>query len=233
MLPRKFAFLFLTLIILLAIALYFPRTTAAQSEVPRLIPLSDPPVSEEMFLPIFPPHDFVIYGRAGATVTEPREEDDEFVFPDPNPKPLDEARRDAGIAAHVTYRPIPYALDAERIEFGNPKRMPHLETFFEFGGTVELLTTDTTLAKYDIVMSELMWGVDKGFRDEVGSIRVQDVNEDGTLKYNNDSNGEPTIPAYTQLYVPLLVSQEVQWFEFYNTTDSEITADLICSLRLS
>ena len=43
MLPRKFAFLFLTLIVLLAIALYFPRTTAAQSEVERLIPLSDPP----------------------------------------------------------------------------------------------------------------------------------------------------------------------------------------------
>ena len=45
--------------------------------------------------------------------------------------------------------------------------MPHLETFFEFGGTVELLTTDTALAKYDIIMSEIMWGVDKGLRDEV------------------------------------------------------------------
>ena len=47
MLPRKFAFLFLTLIILLAIALYFPRTTTAQSELQRLIPLSDPPEQEE------------------------------------------------------------------------------------------------------------------------------------------------------------------------------------------
>ena len=53
--------------------------------------------------------------------------------------------------------------------------MPHLETFFEFGGTVELLTTDTTLAKYDIVMSELMWGVDKGLRDKSGKYKVQDV----------------------------------------------------------
>ena len=172
MLPRKFAFLFLTLIILLAIALYFPRTTTAQSEVPRLIPLFSGVGDLEPIIPqTFPAHDFVIYGRAGATVTEPREEnDDVFVFPDPNPKPLDEARRDAGIAAHVTYRPIPYALDAERIEFGNLKRMPHLETFFEFGGTVELLTTDTALAKYDIVMSELMWGVDKGLKDKVGHI---------------------------------------------------------------
>ena len=67
--------------------------------------------------------------------------------------------------------------------------MPHLETFFEFGGSVELLTTDTTLAKYDIIMSEIMWGVDKGFRDKVGHINVQDVNEDGSLKY--DAEGEP------------------------------------------
>ena len=222
MLPRKFAFLFLTLIILLAIALYFPRTTAAQSEVERLIPLSGPPEPE---IPqIFPAHNFVIYGRAGATVTEPREENDEFVFPDPNPKPLDEARRDAGIAAHVTYRPIPYALDAERIEFGNPKRMPHLETFFEFGGSVELLTTDTALAKYDIVMSELMWGVDKGLKDEVGTIRVQKVDENGDLVFvvvNGDR-----MPDYENLSVPLLLSQEVQWIEFYNTTDRDIIADL-------
>ena len=78
--------------------------------------------------------------------------------PRPKSPPLEDARRDAGIAAHVTYRPIPYARDAERIEFGNLKRMPHLETFFEFGGTVELLTTDTTLAKYDIVISETLVG---------------------------------------------------------------------------
>ena len=30
----------------------------------------------------------------------------------------------------------------------------------------------------------------------------------------------------SELDVPLLVSQEVQWFEFYNTTDREIIADL-------
>ena len=52
--------------------------------------------------------------------------------------------------------------------------MPDLETFFEFGGTVELLTTDTTLAKYDIIMSEIMWGVDQGIRDKKGNIQVQD-----------------------------------------------------------
>ena len=56
--------------------------------------------------------------------------------------------------------------------------MPNLETFFEFGGTVELLTTDTTLEKYDIIMSELMWGVDQGLRDKTGTIQVP-PDEDG------------------------------------------------------
>ena len=51
--------------------------------------------------------------------------------------------------------------------------MPDLETFFEFGGTVELLTTDTRLAKYDIIMSEIMWGVDQGIKDKKGFIQVQ------------------------------------------------------------
>lgn len=37
-----------------------------------------------------------------------------------------------------------------------------LEEFFDFGGTLELLTTDPTLTKYDIVMSEIMWGLDRG-----------------------------------------------------------------------
>ena len=47
------------------------------------------------------------------------------------------------------------------------RRMPDLEDFFEFGGTLELLlTTNTTLEKYDIVMSELMWGVDTGINTQ-------------------------------------------------------------------
>ena len=206
------------LIALFAIIFYFPKTVTAQFVEPRLIPLSAPLGSPEPLIPqTFPPRDFVIYGRAGATIS-----DDRVITP--NPKPLNEARRDAGIVTGVTYRPIPYALDAERIEFGNPKRMPDLEQFFDFGGTVELLaTTDTPLETSDLVISEIMWGVDKGLRDEVGSIRVQDVNPDGSLRY--DPN-DPSIPVYIQLPVPLLVSQEVQWFEFYNTTDREITADL-------
>ena len=129
----------------------------------------------------FPSHNFVIYGRAGAPITDGTE-DDEKTSPVRLKSPaLVDAQRDAGIAARVTYRPIPYARDAERIEFGNLKRMPHLETFFEFGGTVELLTTDTTLAKYDIIMSEIMWGVDKGLKDKVGVIKVDKLDEMVTL----------------------------------------------------
>ena len=104
--------------------------------------------------------------------------------------------------------------------------MPHLEAFFEFGGTVELLTTaDTTLEKYDIIMSELMWGVDQGLRDKTGTIKVQELDEDGKPVYV-DPSAVPLTPKEIDLHIPLLLSQEVQWIEFYNTTDREITADL-------
>ena len=84
MLPRKFAFLFLTLIVLLAMTLYFPRTTTAQSVKPRLIPLdvldpSIPPVEldplSQSIPQTFPARDFVIYGRAGATITDGTEDE--------------------------------------------------------------------------------------------------------------------------------------------------------------
>ena len=43
--------------------------------------------------------------------------------------------------------------------------MPDLETFFDFGGTLELVVVaaeDSTRAKRDIVISEIMWAVDRG-----------------------------------------------------------------------
>lgn len=40
-----------------------------------------------------------------------------------------------------------------------------LKVFFDFGGTLELLTTDTALRKYDIVISEILWGTDSGASD--------------------------------------------------------------------
>ena len=210
MLPRRFIFLLGTLTIILAVTHYLPKSTIAQSVESRLIPLwaPDPPLVVPQ---TFPAHDFVVYGRAGAKAEDFEE--------------LADARRDAGIVSGVMYRPIPYALDSERIEFGNPDRMPNLETFFEFGGTVELLTTeDTLLEKYDIVMSELMWGLDQGLRDKAGTIRVPERDENGDFVY--DTSTDPPTLQEIDLDVPLLLSQEVQWIELYNTTNREITADL-------
>ena len=83
----------------------------------------------------------------------------------------------------------------------NLVRMPDLESFFTFGGTLELLTPidapiDPPLEKLDIVISELMWGVDTGVKDT--------VEED----------------------VPLFLTEEAQWIELYNTTNKVIEAEL-------
>ena len=80
--------------------------------------------------------------------------------------------------------------------------MPDLDTFFGFGGTLELLTRDLTLAekdpnpsvvgstlnKHDLVISEIMWAIDEGITDIVG-------------KQEN---------------------QKIQWIELYNTTGKPI-----------
>ena len=66
--------------------LYFPRITTAQSEEARLIPLSGPPEPE--ISQIFPAHNFVIYGRAGATITD-ETEDEEGNPPRPKSPPLE------------------------------------------------------------------------------------------------------------------------------------------------
>ena len=61
------------------------------------------------------------------------------------------AQEDAGIANGVRYRQTTDTL-------------PNLKTFFEFGGTLELLTTTLFFSKHDIVISEIMWGLDTGSR---------------------------------------------------------------------
>ena len=55
----------------------------------------------------------------------------------------------AGITGNVPYNHINMPL-------------PDLEMFFEFGGTLELVTTDSNLRKHDVVISEIMWGTDAG-----------------------------------------------------------------------
>ena len=141
---------------------------------------------------------FVVYGRAGS-------------------------KERAGIAFTVDYRPIIHARTPEfapaptnwEKKAPNTSRMPDLESFFEFGGTLELLTTDTTLEKYDIVMSELMWGLDTG-------INTSQFDPKFTIQIPDPDNSEQKLPVE----VPELRNQEVQWVELYNTKNEDITAEL-------
>ena len=59
-------------------------------------------------------------------------------------------QQEAGIANGVQYRQT-------------TETLLNLKTFFEFGGTLELLTTTLFLSKHDIVISEIMWGLDTGY----------------------------------------------------------------------
>ena len=196
----------------LAATLYLVGTATAQFEEGRLIKLlvPDNPQDSNRYNPnpdhrekepdiktqALPSQEFVVYGRA-----------------------KDNER--GGIALDVKYRPILYAREPERIpdaqgiveDFANTDRMPDLEGFFEFGGTLELLTTNTTLKKYDIVMSELMWGVDGGINT---SPNYKDV------IITDPNNSSETI----SVKIPRLVNQEVQWIELYNTKNENIDAEL-------
>ena len=177
---RRLIFFFKIWAVAFATTLYFAQAIIAQSHEQRLIPLSE---LEEQQLPR---QDFVVYGRATDS-------------------------KDAGIAPppQVDYRPIPLALDEEFDENRqrNLERMPDLESFFTFGGTLELLTpltpTDDPLEKLDIVISELMWGVDTGVKDTT----VKD-------------------PEDEAVDLPQLSTEEAQWIELYNTTDTAIEAYL-------
>ena len=200
MLSRKSIFFFSVLTLLLAVLLCFPRITPGQFQEQKLIPLVQPviPLGAEQEKEQASPgkegpllaNDFVVYGRA-------------------------KINKDAGITGNVDYRPILYSRESELNEQQRPnlKRMPNLETFFEFGGTLELFTTNSSLKKYDIVMSELMWGIDKGLRDTTVSVKIDTVDSSGNLTTED-------------VVLPQLVSQEVQWIELYNTTNRDITADL-------
>ena len=100
----------------------------------------------------FPAHGFAVYGRAPRGYPVNGERD---------PDTYDGAgSAEAGILHHVPYGAIRHALLREG---PSPTRMPDLEAFFDFGGTLELITTgDSPLAMRDIVISEIMWAVDRG-----------------------------------------------------------------------
>ena len=187
----KFSASLKILAVALAATLYLVETATPQFPEQRLIPLVEPTEGtrkkepkdyENQRLDLEEPsvkdqelssEEFVVYGRAA---TDER----------------------AGIASSVEYRPIIHARTPEfRQREPNTLRMPDLESFFEFGGTLELLTpltTNPTLAKYDIVMSELMWGLDTGINtsqfDPKFSIKIPDPDHpDDRTKDTTHRNG--------------------------------------------
>ena len=118
MLSDKTTFFLRILTFLLTVSLCFSETAIAQSDQPRFIRLLEPAVplaadegteTAQNLGQILPAQDFIVYGRA-------------------------KTNADAGITVNVDYRPILYAREPEQNQNQEPnlKRMPDLETFFEF-----------------------------------------------------------------------------------------------------
>ena len=164
-----------------------------------------------------PAQDFHVYGRA------------QKGYPQGTTDPITyagEGSAEAGILIHVPYEQIPNSTEQEP----NSKRMPDLETFFDFGGTLELVTAeDSSLDMRDIVISEIMWAVDRGIDNEPGgsAIQVPNPNFDSNQPRTDDPEGgnlpgTGANPMYINIVVPQLQNQAVQWIELYNTTDEAI-----------
>ena len=188
--------------VVLAIALFFAEAALSQSHEPRLIPLfANFPLAELDF------SGFEV-ATDSRTFTEGQEVGDIKLGTGKSGGGIDDRfavygraiyPKNAGVAAFVeNYRYIPYADLRENLPTTapdpNPHRLPDLEKFFDFGGTLELVTTDFDLGKYDIVISELLWGIDKGPKDEASKDK-----ESAQLN-----------------------TQHSQWIELYNTTDNII-----------
>ena len=194
MFPHKPISVLSILTIILTILLCSPWAAIAQTGEQRLIPLNVVGADGNFMVVNIPPEvspetDFVVYGRANDA-----DDDTNDLLPE-----------HVGIFDPDSdfYRHLPNS-DIDEV---NSARMPDLDTFFGFGGTLELLTRDLTLAekkmldpsvvgstlnKHDLVISEIMWAIDEG------------ITNTDTLVYNEEKN------------------QEIQWIELYNTTGKPI-----------
>ena len=186
------------LMVPLTILLCFPWAAIAQFGEQRLIPLAvEDPEAPPLVVTVVPdiPSEsqettaFVVYGRETEVINLPN---------------------NGILREFVDYRQLPKSDETERESELNSGRMPDLETFFGFGGTLELLTRDltpterdgaigndptgvvSTLNKHDLVISEIMWAIDEGFDENA---------VDGNLQFEN---------------------QVIQWIELYNTTGKKI-----------
>lgn len=238
MFPHKPISALTILTVTLALCLCSPWAAMAQFSDQRLIPLAaeqetdvEDPVNDDIpayVNPVanasaqeFPAHDFVVYGRA------PRGYPPEPPATDNGPDTyVGAGSSEAGILDYVPYRHIPNSLLNER----RSTRMPDLESFFDFGGTLELVTAaDSSLAMRDIVISEIMWAVDRGIDNspDGGGIMVTNPNFDPTNLDPNDSTQDiDGNPNKITIRVPQLLDETVQWIELYNTTDEAIEETL-------
>ena len=92
-------------------------------------------------------------------------------------------QQEAGIANGVQYRQT-------------TETLLNLKTFFEFGGTLELLTTTLFLSKHDIVISEIMWGLDTGY-----PLDIHDTYTQWVELYNPHVGAHITVPLFL-LFTP-------------------------------
>ena len=92
-------------------------------------------------------------------------------------------QEDAGITEDVHYRQT-------------TELLPNLEAFFAFGGTLELITTTRFLSKHDIVISEIMWGLDTSYPNEGAHTYTQWIEF-----YNPHAGAHITVPLFL-LFTP-------------------------------
>ena len=141
-LSKSLIFLFGVLTLFFLVISSFSGAAIAQFADQKMIEL-DLPVDPVDSNPKFTPNSFIVYGKMDI-------QENPLLSPD---QVLPEERL---ITENVTY----VVLDSSPDPPLSP--LPNLEAFFEFGGTLELMTTDSSLSKDDVVISEIMWGLDEG-----------------------------------------------------------------------
>ena len=202
------------LVLILAAACYFAQGAAAQSHQQRLIPLfiekDSTPTDDDKI----PDQDDELYRavtlKTGKSLGS--RIDDRFVVYGRSPD-----RPHAGISPAVErYRYIPFSGVEENLLQPKSYRLPDLENFFDFGGTLELVTDkNSPLEKYDIVISEILWGLDTGLDDETTLI-------DANL--SSDASKDDRLAALERAQKIELQSQRSQWIELYHTRNRGIDA---------
>ena len=121
-------------------------------------------------------------------------------------------QEDAGIANGVQYRQT-------------TETLPNLKTFFEFGGTLELLTTTLFFSTHDIVISEIMWGLDTGY-----PLDIHDTYTQWIELYNPHVGAHITVPLFL-LFTPFENYPDRDTVELPNGVQARVL-DAVSNLHL-